>query len=126
MATEQPPFQYHLDYRVSHQGDIDGQCKELLFRLRPEWKERELKSKVSELKWKTESSQAAWAHDDIIFTHSGPFAGEYTGHQWIFLTKGQWCGAYMIYLMHAGQSFVSILEGGGILIMWGWWVGSAV
>ena len=47
MATEQPPFQYHLDFRVSHQGDIDGQCKELLFRLRPEWKERELKNKVS-------------------------------------------------------------------------------
>ena len=79
MATEQPPFQYHLDFRVNHQGDIDGQCKELLFRLRPEWKERELKSKVSEQELKTESSQAAWVHDDIMFTHSGPFAGGYTG-----------------------------------------------
>ena len=108
MATEQPPFQYHLDFRVNHQGDIDGQCKELLFRLRPEWKQQELKSKVSEQELKTVSSQAVWAHDDIMFTHSEPFAGEYTGQRWFFLTKGQWCGAFMIYLMHACQSFVSI------------------
>ena len=51
MSTEQPPFQYHLDFLISHEGDIDAQCKELLFRIRPEWKQQELKNKVGEWHW---------------------------------------------------------------------------
>ena len=49
-----------------------------------------------------------------IFPITGPLYGEFNGHRWIPLTKGQWRRALMFYLMCALYKRLSKQS-------WGWW-----
>ena len=49
-----------------------------------------------------------------IFRVSGPLCGEFTGHRWIPLTKGQWRGALMFSLICAFNKRLNKQS-------WGWW-----
>ena len=50
-----------------------------------------------------------------IFRVTDPLCGEFTGHRWIPLTKGQWRGALMFSLIYALNKRLSKQS-------WGWWL----
>ena len=52
-----------------------------------------------------------------FFRVTGPLCGEFTGHRWIPLTKGQWHGALMFSLICALNKRLSKQS-------WGWWFGT--